>query len=192
MRRSSGSRNRKGSLQPRSIVLHLLSFISVASAQIGQTVCACSPSVFMFTVNLGLDCSTNTVNASTPGINDLTCSTNPPIQGNPDEYFVKSIQFLEIDQTGVLLASRMVSNTIMNGGMVSYTSYIANNAPVPDGPYPVALEVGAMVQFGNDTIPSVFQSWILVYNNSCLYYPFLFQGNQIGWFEMVRTLQYVV
>jgi hypothetical protein len=163
-----------------------LSVLLLASHQTALTnaqtqPCACTPSVYNFTFNFALACSQTSILVN-PAVTDVQCTTSPDVAVDPATAEAFSIQFTELDQNLQPLNSVNLNAPFFNGGSVVYESYIANAQE--QGKVPRSLEVTIMAR--DATTPTILQTLLLQYSNSCTLYPVISTGQQIGWTVLVR------
>jgi hypothetical protein len=130
-RRNGGLQSRRGFGTLRSwLFIGIVAILATpAKAQIGDTVCACSPTVFNITLDFGLTCAdANILNGD--GIAMTDCSITPFQGGVEVESLVPvnvfSVDFLELDQELEVLNQRSSFVNLNDGDTISYESFSIN------------------------------------------------------------------
>jgi hypothetical protein len=185
--RRNGVQSRRGFTRLRSWLF--LSVVAIllatpAMAQIGETICACSPAVFSMTLDFSLTCAdANTVISD--GIVTTDCSITP-VQGEVNSLVpvnVFSVDFLELDQVGQVLNQQSDFVDLDDGAMVSYESFSNNPELVNELTAPKTLIVSFIAR--NAASEPLFMQYLITYTNSCDAFPVLTPGQQIGWTRFV-------
>lgn len=161
----------------------ILALAGLTQAQVGTTICACSPARYQMQIITAQTCAETTVALSNPGIINVVCMTNPEAIGPPDEITISSVQILELDQNQQLLSSRLISEELTNGSIIEFDSFTADPDAVMSGQVPGSIEIGIMAR--NSALTNIFHTWTIEYSNSCDVYPVLGDGQQIGWTTFV-------
>jgi hypothetical protein len=154
-----------------------------ATAQIGDTLCACSPTVFNMTLDFSLTCAD--ANIVSDGVVATDCSITP-FQGEVSSLVpvnVFSVDFLELDQDGQVLNQRSSFVDLQDGDTVSYESFSINPELVTELTAPKTLIVSFIAR--NAAREPLFMQYLITYSNSCEDFPVLFPGQQIGWTRFV-------
>jgi hypothetical protein len=155
-----------------------------AMAQIGDTICACSPTVFDWTLDFSLTCADANIGVS-DGIDATDCSITP-FQGEVSSLVpvnVFSVDFLELDQNGDVLNQRSSFVDLQDGDTVSYESFSINPDLVTEVTAPKTLIVSFIAR--NAAREPLFMQYLITYSNSCNAFPVLVPGQQIGWTRFV-------
>jgi hypothetical protein len=181
----NGVQSRRGFSQLRSwLFLGVVAILATpAMAQIGDTICACSPTVFNMTLDFGLTCAD--ANIVSDGVLATDCSITP-FQGEVSSLVpvnVFSVDFLELDQDGQVLNQRSSFVDLQDGDTVSYESFSINPELVTDLTAPKTLIVSFIAR--NAAREPLFMQYLITYTNSCEDFPVLFPGQQIGWTRFV-------
>jgi hypothetical protein len=187
----SGRRNRVQSRRGFTTTLRSWLFLGVvailatpAMAQIGETLCACSPAVFNMTLDFSLTCADANIDVS-DGIVTTDCSITP-FQGEVSSLVpvnVFSVDFLELDQAGEVLNQRSRFVDLDDGAMVSYESFSNNPELVNELTAPRTLIVSFIAR--NAASEPLFMQYLITYTNSCDAFPVLTEGDQIGFTRFV-------
>ena len=167
----------------KSALLLIMGLIQLEStrAQIGVTECACSPSVYRWTINYGLTCA-NTNIALGPGIEDIQCLISTDVTDDPNQIIGTSLQVVELDQNNLLLNTAQLQGPIPNGQVVEYVSKL----DFASSQIPRTIEVGIVAEGPTQT--EIRMQWTIAYSNACDVYPVLTDNDQIAWTIMVSTI----
>jgi hypothetical protein len=182
----NGVQSRRGFSTLRSwLFLGVVAILATpAMAQIGDTICACSPTVFNMTLDFSLTCADANI-PSDFGIVATDCSITP-FSGEVSSLVpvnVFSIDFLELDQDGQVLNQRSSFVDLQDGDTVSYESFSLNPELVTDLTAPKTLIVSFIAR--NAAREPLFMQYLITYSNSCEDFPLLFPGQQIGFTRFV-------
>jgi hypothetical protein len=187
-RRNGGLQSRRGFGTLRSwLFIGIVAILATpAKAQIGDTVCACSPTVFNITLDFGLTCAdANILNGD--GIAMTDCSITPFQGGVEVESLVPvnvfSVDFLELDQELEVLNQRSSFVNLNDGDTISYESFSINPELVDEVTVPNTLIVSLIGR--NAAREPLFMQYLISYSNSCTAFPVLTPGQQIGWTRFV-------
>ena len=175
------------------LLIMLLLQKAQAQAQpiVGIDICACSPSVYEFTMDFLLTCESTTVKS--PGIEDIECLVEATDVGQAEEVTdytpvaVMSIDLLELDQSLAVLAQRYYDETMFrNSDKFTYTSVIAKDSTEDASMIPKGIQLSIVGQ--NALEETLRLKWIIRYNNDCDVFPILTEGQHIGWTIFVSML----
>jgi hypothetical protein len=184
--RRNGIQSRRGFTILRSwLFVGVVAILATpAMAQIGETVCACSPAVFNMTLDFSLTCADANV-VESDGVVTSDCSITP-FQGEVSSLVpvnVFSVDFLELDQAGEVLNQRSRFVDLDDGATVSYVSFSNNPELVDELTAPLTLIVSFIAR--NAASEPLFMQYLITYTNSCDAFPVLTPGQQIGWTRFV-------
>jgi hypothetical protein len=182
--------SRKPSRAPRSssgIVLFILVLIWSKSvlAQIGSTICICSPSVYTLQLNFSSNCENDSLIGD--GILTSDCKVDPfQNQNVTDEVpvSVSSIDLLELDADLALLTQSSRFGTFIDGDTITFDSVSKDPSALNDTYYPKALQISMI---GNNVAgETLYFAGLIVYSTDCNLFPLIVEGSSIGWIELVR------
>lgn len=171
----------------RSSVLYLALLLlavisSLASGQVVDDLCICSPTTFTFTLDFAGTCP-GTVEEGGPGISKVNCFD---ISNSTDlvPVSVLTIQVLELDLGLQSLNAQRYDGPFEDGDSVTFTS-VATGVITEKSEIPGGLQVNT---FGTNAegVP-VLNSFIVDYSNSCSDTPIFQIGDQIGWIIIVSV-----
>jgi hypothetical protein len=170
---------------PLVLSVTLLFFLqSIRGQEIGVDICACQPSVYEITLNLGLICEDATVEG--PGINETAClvASRFPDTVNVTDFVavtVSEIQVLELDENQENIGQSIYTDgPYFDGDFVTYTSIVRTQ---PELITAMTLPRGLQVSIvGNNAAnEQIINTWGILYDNDCGVFPLLTVGQQIGW-----------
>jgi hypothetical protein len=184
--RRNGVQSRRGfsALRSRLFLGVVVILTTPAMAQIGDSICACSPTVFNMTLDFSLTCADANI-AVSDGVVATDCSITP-FQGEVSSLVpvnVFSVDFLELDQDGEVLNQRSSFVDLQDGASVSYESFSVNPDSVTELTAPKTLIVSFIAR--NAAREPLFMQYLITYSNSCDAFPVLFAGQQIGFTRFV-------
>jgi len=166
----------------------LASTSATTPLEVGVDICFCQPSVYVFTLDFGLECDDrNLVNNST-GIEEAICSVldaNQTIPADPFPVSVSKFLITELDENFDPFSDQLIEGNYVSGDQIDFVSSIQM------GPPQNATEVkGLLMQITgvNAAGEEITNSWALLYNNNCQDYPVLVNGDQIGWTVLVSQM----
>ena len=159
--------------------------VTPVGAQVGVTLCACSPAVYTF--ELIFDAVCNFTNVEGLGIENSDSSCSPAgIDQNIDTFVpvaVTSIDILELDQTLVPFAFQPIRGAFRNGNTFTYTSVTATDPNLPLQRLPGGFQMNII---GTNELDQDIQNvWIVTFTNECGIFPIFTIGEQIGWTKLV-------
>ena len=165
------------------LVLLLNEFVH---AQIGSTICICSPSMYTMQLNFSSNCE----NSSLVGDGILTsdCAIDPFQNPNAtviDEVpvTVSSIDILELDVDLVKISQSSRFGTFNNGDIIQFASVSSDPSALNETFYPKALQV-SMIGI-NDVGETLFFAGLIIYSTECNQFPLIQEGSTIGWVTLV-------
>lgn len=158
-----------------------------ATAQIGSTICACSPSFIEFTLDFSLGCDNSTVMG--PGVIDKTCSI---AANNADETAsslipveVFAVDISEIDQEGTVSDRQFDFVFLENESTFTYSTFISNPDAITEE---TATKTLMLTLLGTNLFDQDLRmEWSITYTNACDIFPVLSSGEQIGWTRFVSS-----
>jgi hypothetical protein len=173
-------------LASTTAALLFLVTITGVHSQVGETLCACSPTVFQFTLSFSQSCEDNTLMSGSPGIQNVNCTILP---SNADSenlvpVRVSSIEVAEFDQNLDPLTEAAGNVDFANGAMFTYTTQSFIPEAVNSTSVPRQLQM--TLTGSNSADEQIVMRWTLTYSNSCDDYPVIIEGDQIGWTVFVR------
>eukprot|EP00523_Entomoneis_sp_CCMP467_P002721 CAMPEP_0168754478 /NCGR_PEP_ID=MMETSP0724-20121128/19525_1 /TAXON_ID=265536 /ORGANISM="Amphiprora sp., Strain CCMP467" /LENGTH=624 /DNA_ID=CAMNT_0008802965 /DNA_START=199 /DNA_END=2073 /DNA_ORIENTATION=+ len=149
-----------------------------AHGQIGETLCACQPSIWDINLNFALSCDDETFVVG-PGIEDTACIVAPRQENVTDFDFlqVSLILITERDQERNVINERTIlPGPLNNGDSFSYSSYIDGNTDFNTTTLP------REIQFDFNGINMLGQliraTWSLEFTNDCTVFPVVEAGDQ--------------
>jgi len=172
----------------RAIVVVLLAVLMSwsATAQIGTTVCVCSPSAYTLTFNFSRTCNDDSVTGN--GIVTTDCAIAPFQNDNVTDLVpvsVASIDILELDEQLALVSQSSTFGTYFDGDTFNYTSISDSPSQVNATFFPKALQISAI---GNNADgETLFYAGLIVYATDCLSFPMIAEESSIGWLTFVST-----
>jgi hypothetical protein len=158
----------------------------VVQAQIGVTVCACQPSVYVFELDFNATCDIGTID-SRPGIRGADCFARGiglyaddtvdfvPVQ-------VTSISIVETNREFQVLAQSPYSSFFSDGDKITYTSILGTPegvASLDEDNLPAGMQVDIVGI--NQLEQPITNVWIILFDNVCGVFPVLEKGDKIGW-----------
>lgn len=168
-------------------IVSILSMLwTYSDAQIGQTVCICSPASYVMTFNFSQTCNNTKILGA--GINKTDCAIAPFQNNSVTDKIpvtVGSIDILELDSNLMLLTQKTLFGTYRNGDTFSYTSVSNDQTNLNGTAYPTALQVSVIGNnAGGETL---FFAGLVVYATDCSAYPTILEGSSVGWITFVST-----
>lgn len=153
-------------------------------AQIGTTICVCSPSSYRITFDFSQNCNNTALRGD--GIVRSDCAVEPFQDDSVNDLVpvsVGSIDILELDESLVLLSQASKFGTYLHGDSFDYESVSKVPASVNATKYPRALQVSVI---GNNAAgDTLFFAGLMVFVTDCTVFPNLVEGSSIGWIEFV-------
>lgn len=161
--------------------------ISPCAAQLGSTVCACSPPEIEITFDFSVTCNDTNV-ANNTGIAETECNVSP-FQGGVaiDEVpvVISTIDVVELDRFNGVLKSSSVFQEFLSGDTFKYVTTSANVSGVDPNTVPGGWQF-SMIGSNAQQQPLLLM-WIIKFTNDCESYPVLFDGDKIAWSVFVST-----
>ena len=162
----------------------LLATISGAQAQeVGEDICACSPSTYEFTFNFDLACP-RPGGEYGPGIDEVTCFVTSFSAEVEDltAVSVQTISIIEADVDRVPIAQSAIEGDYEDGSTFTYSSVAAlgNSSQIPQS---IQLTITGLNAQGD----SLVLVWAIKFSNDCGIYPVLETGESFGWTEFVSN-----
>ena len=171
-------------------ILGVTLFLLLASpsrAEVGTTICACSPQVYEFTLDFSLTCENTQLDGA--GIEEFECVIAPFQTGVEIDLVpasVETIDFVEFDQALGRIAESSLFGTYLDGSTISYASVSAKPEDITVSSVPKSLQITMLAQ--NSIGQPLLMTWLASFSNSCGEYPVVSTGNQIGWTRIVSIL----
>ena len=164
------------------VVLTLLT--TPSHAQVGSTICACSPPTYEFTLNFDKNCENTRL--PLPGIDEFECIIQPfetgaTIDLRPVQ--VETTDFIEYDQASGRLTESSLFDPLQNGDTFTFTSFSADPDAVAVPTVPRAVQITMLAQ--NAAGQPLLMTWLISFTNACAFYPVIEAGDSIGWTEFV-------
>ena len=145
------------------ILLHFLLLIVPSLAQIGVTICACSPVQWKFTVNLNSTCRPEQLLPGTAAIHCDSLPTPPgPIVPKSVNVFV-----MELDQDRKIMSQAPVHG-LDDGDSFTYRSVVNRGIAAP---LSVPRAIQLMVTARTEMDGTIFRASILTFSNACADFP---------------------
>ena len=164
-----------------SVVLAATVHISPCAAQLGSTVCSCSPPAFEITFDFSVTCNDTDV-ANNTGVAEAECNVSP-FQGGVaiDEtpVVVSTIDVVELDRSNQVLKSSSVFQEFLNGDTFTYVTTSANVSAVNSATVVGAWQI-SMIGSNAQQQPLLLM-WIIKFTNDCQSYPVIVEGSKIAW-----------
>jgi len=163
----------------------LASATATTPLEVGVDICFCQPSVYVFTLDFGLECDDRDLVNNSNGVAEAICSVldvNATIPADPFPVSVSKFLVTELNENLDPFSDQLVEGNYVNGDQIDFVSAIQTGLPQN------ATEVrGLLMQITgvNAAGEEITNSWALIYNNNCQDYPVLVNGNQIGWTVLV-------
>lgn len=156
-------------------------------AQVGTTVCSCTPAVYDITLDLAKTC--DDTGGFTQGVLLTDCSVIPFDDPSITNLVPVSVTLIDISELGqnlqTVVGQRRFSGNFGSGDMVSYTSISNDPESINDMNLPKALQL-SMIGVNSDGEDLVFSA-LLAYSNSCDIYPLFLPGASNGWAGLVSA-----
>lgn len=157
------------------------------TAQIGTTICVCSPAVYEIRLNFNATCETTALNGN--GILTSDCAIEPFQNDNVTDKVpisAGSIDILELDADLVLLTQSSRFGTFNNGDIIRFASISNDPNAINETFYPKALQVSIV---GSNVLgETLFFAGLIVYDTECGQFPLIEEGSSVGWIAFVSTL----
>jgi hypothetical protein len=169
-----------------AVVSVFLTLCASTTAQIGTSVCVCSPSTYEMTFNFLQTCENSVVNGS--GVFKTDCVIAPAFQyENVTDLIPVSlgtVQIQELDANLVILKQTVLFETYHDGETFSYTSISSDPAMIDATIYPKALEIAVV---GNNAAgESLSFTGLIIYVTDCtVLFPVILEGSSCGWVTFV-------
>jgi hypothetical protein len=164
-----------------AVVLAATVNISPCAAQLGFTVCSCSPPAFEITFDFSVTCNDTDVVNNT-GVAEAECNVSP-FQGGVaiDEtpVVVSTIDVVELDRNNQVLKSSSVFQEFLNGDTFTYVTTSANVSAVNTATVVGAWQI-SMIGSNAQQQPLLLM-WIIKFTNDCQSYPVIVEGSKIAW-----------
>jgi hypothetical protein len=157
------------------------------AAQVGDTICACSPSALEFTLDFALSCADTNVGGD--GVLATDCSVTPSQGGTVSSLVpvvVLSVDILELDQDLQVLNQEASFVDFVDGDTFTYSSFTVNPDLVGPATVPKTLIVSLIGR--NAAGQALSMQYLITYTNTCDAYPVLTVGENIGWTRFVSCL----
>jgi len=170
----------------RIIVLFAM-LIMVSKAQIGTTVCICSPSTYEMTLNFSQTCDDTAVEGD--GIITTDCAIAPFQNENVTNLIpvsAGSIDILELDESLELLTQSSIFGTYVDGDSFSYNSLSVDLSMVNETTFPKALQISVIAN--NAEGEQLFFAGLVIYATDCVSFPTLLENSKIGWISFVSVV----
>jgi hypothetical protein len=175
----------------RYVFLSVLSLLICGShAQVGETICACQPTFYEFTLDFALsgqDCNV----AGTQGVKNAVCVLNTLGDENVTDLtpvLVDSITVLEIDQQAKVIGQQIQTNlSLTTGDSFSYTSVLAKPENLTAETIPTGIQL--LIRGRNAESQQLTNILAVEYDNSCSVIANVTPGQQLGWAVFVSSQQ---
>ena len=161
------------------------------NAQIGTTICVCSPAVYEFRLNFTATCENTaligdgilTSDCGIESFQNLNVTDKVPTTAG-------SIDIIELDADLVLLTQSSRFGTFNNGDVVRFASISNNPTMLNETVYPKALQISVV---GSNVLgETLFFAALIVYDTECGQYPLIEVGSSIGWITFVSVSLFMV
>lgn len=165
----------------------LLLLASPVQAQVGTTICSCSPPTYEFTLDFSLTCDDTRL--PSPGIADFECVIAPFQTGADIDLTPASVEttdFVEFDQALGRLAESSIFDQLRDGDTITYTATTTDPGAVTMPSVPKALKITMLAQ--NSVGQPLLMTWMITFTNNCNQFPVLSVGDTIGWTRFVSYL----
>lgn len=150
-----------------------------------QDVCSCSPSKYLFTLDLSLTCPPVNVTRN-PGISATFCQISP--FGDADSEIedlvpveVENIEILELGQAFEVLSQQNITGLSVDGDTFDYTSIIAN-----EGNEDITKVIQLNIFAFNAAGEPIVNFFAISYSNICDEFPTLIEGESAGWVHFTK------
>ena len=158
-----------------------------AGAQVGETVCSCTPRIYSIILDLSKTC--DDTGGFSEGVLLADCSVIPQDE-TVTNLLPVSVSLIDVSELGQnlqdVVGQARFSGNYGTGDTVSYTS----NSDVPEVineiSLPKALQL-SMIGVNADGDELIFSA-LLAYSNSCTVYPVFLQDARNGWVELVSRV----
>ena len=165
-------------------------FLSTASAQVSDGLCACAPSVYEMTLNLAQTCADT--GGFGPGVLLRDCTITAldnPSATDLVPQVVTTIDIVELAQNLQTPVGQMrMTGNFVTGDSVTYTSFSSVPGDLTAQNVPKALQL--TVLGSNANRENLVMSALVAFSNSCEDngYPILLEGATTGWLNLVRLV----
>lgn len=172
-------------------IIQVVAFLSLnrsVSAQIGTTICVCSPAIYELTLNFNATCETTALTGD--GILTSDCAIEPFQNDNVTDKVpisAGSIDILELDADLVLLTQSSRFGTFNDGDVIRFASVSNDPTMLNETFYPKGLQLSIV---GNNVLgETLFFAGLIVFETDCGQYPLIEVGSSVGWITFVSTLK---
>lgn len=174
------------------IIVWFAMMVEFSKAQIGTTICICSPSTYEMTFNFSRTCDDNAIAGD--GILTTDCAIAPFQNENVTDLVpvsAGSIDILELNESLELLSQSSIFGTFVDGESFSYNSLSGDISMVNMTVFPKALQISVIAN--NAEGEQLFFAGLVIYATDCVSFPTLLEDSKIGWisFVSVFTTQYI-
>jgi len=175
-----------GRFQYVQAIIIMLAALSGVNAQIGTTICVCSPSSYNMTFNFSQTCDDSVVEGD--GIITTDCAVAPFQNDNVTDLLpvsVGSIDILELDETLESLSQSSRFGTFQDGASFAYNSVSNDPSRLNETAFPKALQISVI---GNNADgESLFYAGLIVFATDCIAFPTIEEDSRIGWITFVSN-----
>lgn len=151
--------------------------------QIGEDICACSPTTFTFTLSFETTCP-GTVEEN-DGISAVECFGIPVNTTDLTPVKADSVQVLELNINFQTIATKDYEGPFFEGESIIYTSVATGNITRPEE-VPGAIQLN--IRLRNQEEKLVLYAFTAVYTNDCDFTPIFEKGDILGPIVLVRRL----
>ena len=169
-------------------IIQVIGFFSVGrlvTAQIGTTICVCSPAIYEIQLNFNATCETTALIGD--GIQTSDCAIEPFQNDNVTDKVpisAGSIDILELDSDLVLLTQSSRFGTFNNGDLIRFASVSNDPTMLNETFYPKGLQISIV---GNNVLgETLFFAGLIVFETDCGQYPPIEVGSSVGWITFLE------
>jgi len=148
-----------------------------------ETLCSCSPSKFVFTLDFSLSCPPVNVTRN-EGIAATFCQISP--FGDADQNIedlvpveVEYVDVLELGQTFEVLSQKNITGVSSDGDSFEYESIIKDIGKIPK-----VIQVNIFARNAADE--PIVNFFAISFTNACNVYPTLVEGESAGWTQFTK------
>jgi len=155
---------------------------------VGETLCACQPLTYEFTLNFTQTCDTDEIEDNA-GIEEASTGCNTGGEDNVTDLIpvrLISATVLELNQIGRISKREVFPGPLFDGNSFNYTSFVAtNSSAVNNVTLPNSL---ALFLRGRNKENQLVNNFVAIdYTNDCSVFPVLTVGEKIGWVYFVSA-----
>jgi len=168
-------------------MLMLALLVQPSDAQIGTTVCVCSPSSYNITLDFTKTCEDTNLELSA-GIFDSSCVLFEMGSSNTGDLVpvsVSEIEIWEFDQDLRDAAYSVYAGPFDNGDSILFISFGSDTGQVSEALFPIGIEVMATGKNAAGQPVGIYMH--IKYTTDCSSFSILSKGSMVGWLTFVSA-----